>query len=165
MTDARIIAECRDYAQLIAALRSWIGELGTAGETVDDVAGLPLRYTMKLLAPVPVKGLGRTSLGPLLGALGLKLIVAVDAEVLGRIRHRLIASRNANGAVLTVKGRKRKPYRAMRGNPELARMVRQIGILKLSPDQRSRIARKAARERWRRARLAGKPGSGVSIGI
>jgi hypothetical protein len=153
--------EVRDYAQLVRAIRTWIAELGTAGETIDDVAGLPLRYTMKLLAPVPVKGIGRTSLGPLLGALGLKLVVAVDHEVLARIRHRLIA-RHASSTMLLAQGSPRKtPYLAFKDDPDLALVFRQRQLLGQSPRRRRRIARDAKysqspEERSENARIAAK---------
>jgi hypothetical protein len=43
-----------------------------------------------------MKGLGRVSLGPLLGALALKLAVMPDNDALAKIRHRLPA-RDASG--------------------------------------------------------------------
>jgi hypothetical protein len=89
----RIIGEVTSYAGLVAALRLRLDELGTTRETVDEVAGLPARYAGKLLSPNPVKSLGRSSLGLLLGTLGVKLIVAVDEVALERIRHRLTPSR------------------------------------------------------------------------
>ena len=153
--------EVRDYAQLVRAIRTWIAELGTAGETIDDVAGLPLRYTMKLLAPVPVKGIGRTSLGPLLGALGLKLVVAVDHEVLARIRHRLV-ERHASSSMLLAVGKPRnKHFSVFRGDPDLALALRQRQLLGQSPRRRRRIARDAKysqspEERSENARIAAK---------
>jgi hypothetical protein len=81
---------CRDYAELIAALKARMAELGVTMETLDDISGLPTRYVSKIFSPTPLRGLGRVSLGPLIGALGLKLIVAEDAEQLARIRSRLI---------------------------------------------------------------------------
>jgi hypothetical protein len=151
MTEPRILAECRDYAQLVRAIRTWIAELGTAGETIDDVAGLPLRYTMKLLAPVPVKGIGRTSLGPLLGALGLKLVVAVDHEVLARIRHRLVARHHASCPMLAVGKPRKQHFSVFRGNSDLARALRQGQVLKTSRRRRRSIAREAAQARWAKA--------------
>ena len=146
------LTEVRDYQELIAALRARVVELGTAGETIDHVAGLPLRYTMKLLAPIPIKALGPTSMGPLLGALGLKLVVMEDAEVLEKIRRRLVPAKNANSAMLTQRKHKRRGFSLFRGNPEMARMLRQRGILKRSPKQRSALARRAARVRWAKPR-------------
>jgi hypothetical protein len=151
MSEPRILAECRTYAQLIAALRAWIAELNVAGETVDDVAGLPLRYTAKLLGPARLKSIGPVSMGPLLGALALKLVVAVDHEMLARIRHRLVPRRYAGDHMLARKGRKRRRFNVLRGNPDRARMLRALQVLGQTDTHRSRIARIAATERWRQA--------------
>jgi hypothetical protein len=148
----RIIAEARDYAELIRAFRTWIHELNVAGETVDYVAGLPLRYCGKLLAPVPVRSIGRTSLGPLLGALGLKLVVAVDHETLERIRHRLEPRRHASVAMLPVGKARQKAFYM---DSEVSRLFNIRRTLKLSPRRRSSIARIAAKARWARVRQAG----------
>jgi hypothetical protein len=76
-----------DYADLLAALRQRKEELNASMATIDEVAGLPQGYVSKLLAQI--KGISRTSLGPLLGALGLKLLVVEDPEALDRVRDRL----------------------------------------------------------------------------
>lgn len=146
------LVEVRDYQELIAALRARVVELGTAGETIDHVAGLPLRYTMKLLAPIPVKALGPTSMGPLLGALGLKLVVMEDAEVLEKIRRRLVPTKNAGVAMLASKRRKPRSFSPLRGNPDLARVMQSRWVLSRSPKQRSALARRAARARWAKPR-------------
>jgi hypothetical protein len=83
------LAIVTDYLGLVAALRRRIVELGTGMESVDAVAGLPARYTSKLLSRNNKTSLGQTSMGPILGALGLKLAVLPDDEALARIRHRL----------------------------------------------------------------------------
>jgi hypothetical protein len=89
----RILATVTDYPGLIAALRSWMQELGTTMESVDEVCGWQSRHVNKLLAPTMIKTLGRVSMGAVLGALGLKLIVAVDEPVLARMKRRLAQSR------------------------------------------------------------------------
>jgi hypothetical protein len=156
VTEPCILAEVRDYAGLVRAIRAWIAELNVAGETVDAVAGLPLRYTMKLLGPRLLKGtgcsLGRTSLGPLLGALGLKLVVAVDHEVLARIRPRLTARHHASKAMLPDGKPRRRPYPI--SGPEISVVMNARRSLILTPARRSRIARIAAKERWRKVALA-----------
>jgi hypothetical protein len=48
------------------------------------------RYTAKLFAPHPIKGFGPISLGAIIGALAVKLIVAEDEEQLQRVRSRLV---------------------------------------------------------------------------
>lgn len=149
----RIIGEARDYSQLLDALRKWIAELETTMETIDEVAGLPTRYVSKLLAPVPIKGIGRTSLGPILGALGLKLVVAVDQETLEKICHRLTKRRqaaHASNGMRPMKNRKRKGY--FISGPEISAVLNARRSLLVPPEQRSESARIAARERWRAIR-------------
>src|ERR1700704_3558888 len=123
----RHLAIVHSYAELIAALRARVVELGTTGETVDEVSGLPARYTAKLLAlPVPVKALGPVSLAPLLGALGLKLIVAEDTEALEKIRHRLEPRKtnNPTNAFLPTADHPRKRASPFAGDSEWGRLMR-----------------------------------------
>jgi hypothetical protein len=92
----RVIGEvngANGYSGLVAVLRSWVCQLDTSYEAIDEVAGWQGRYVSKLLAPSALKALGRTSMGAVLGALGLKLIVAVDESALAKVRHRLSQSR------------------------------------------------------------------------
>ena len=77
---ARTIAICRDYALLHAVLRARANQLALSRETLDEVAGLPAGYTGKLLGAAKVRRFGPISLGPLLGALGLVLVVREDPE-------------------------------------------------------------------------------------
>jgi hypothetical protein len=95
----RIIATVDDYQGFVAALRTRIAELGTTFGAVDDLAGIPDGYLSKCLVPKDIdpmltaRAFGRHSLGPVLGALGLKLIVAVDEEAAAKIMPRLAPSR------------------------------------------------------------------------
>jgi hypothetical protein len=144
-----VLAEATNYDELVAAFRSRIAALGTTMETLDEVAGLPLRYSSKLLAPFPIKGFGRISLGPILGALGVKICLVEDAEMLARIKHRLVPRKNTGTRVQAQRSRR---YLVFKGNPELARMFRLRQVLQQTPRQRRRIARIAAAARWARAR-------------
>lgn len=82
------LAEITDYNSLLAALRARADELQISRETIDAVAGLPERYSNKLLSLSMIKRIGMTSLGPLLGALSLKLIAVSDDEAFERNRPR-----------------------------------------------------------------------------
>jgi hypothetical protein len=64
-------------------------ELNITFETLDCVGGLSPRYAQKLLGSTPTKRLGEVSLGCVLGALGLRLIVVEDPEQLARVKDRL----------------------------------------------------------------------------
>jgi hypothetical protein len=79
----------RDYAGLVECLRRRAEELDVSRMTLDDVAGLPSGLTGKILGGAHVKKLGRLSLGGLLGALGLELVVRENPDALERVRRRL----------------------------------------------------------------------------
>lgn len=136
--------DVRDYDQLIAALRARVAELGVSLETVEGVAGLPERYAIKLLAPIPVKGVGRASLGPMLGALGLKIVVVEDAEALARVARRLVRkeAQYANTGMRTEKSH------VNTGDSEWGRIMAARRMVLISPRQRTRLAKRAARARW-----------------
>src|SRR5262245_40913385 len=133
----KIIGRVSDYNTLIALLRKRQADLGVAMETVDAVAGLPLRYTAKLLAPVPVRQLGRVSFGPLLQCLGMTLLAVEDLAALKRIESRLSKRRrspqDAGRNMLAAKVRKR--HRFPRGSDH-ARLMRARQILQQSPGER-----------------------------
>lgn len=154
MIEGRHIGTARDYDQLHELLRARVDELAVTYESVDAVAGLPSRYTAKLLAPVPMKAIGKTSMGPLLGALGLKLIVAVDdetlARIIGRLTKRARKQSNASDAMRPMKRKKRRGY--WKGNADWARIMNARRTLVVPESKRSASARKAARARWRGSR-------------
>ena len=81
---------CRTSDDLRVILRARFAELGVSFETVDHIAGLPTRYTAKVLGLQPTRRFGQFSLDGLLGAAGVMLIVVEDAEALDRVRARLV---------------------------------------------------------------------------
>jgi hypothetical protein len=66
-------------------------ELDVSRLVLDKVAGLPSGYCGKVLGAGQVKTLGPISMGPMLGALGLALVVVEveDTEQLERVRPQL----------------------------------------------------------------------------
>jgi hypothetical protein len=70
--------------------------LDVSNLVLDDVTGLPSGYSGKLLSRRFRRTLGRVSLGVLLQALGVKLVVVEDPAALDRVRDRL-TQRKANG--------------------------------------------------------------------
>ena len=81
---------CRTPDDLRAILRTRFAELGVSFETVDHIAGLPTRYTAKVIGLQPTRRFGQFSLDGLLGAAGVMLVVVPDAEALARIQSRLV---------------------------------------------------------------------------
>jgi len=84
------LAIVHDMDELVAALRARRDELQVTFLTLDKVSGVQTGYSAKLLGPGRVKKLGAMSLGCLLGALGLRLIVEVDPEQFARVQSRLV---------------------------------------------------------------------------
>ena len=158
MTEPRIIAtiDARNgYDGLIAMFRARIVELGTCIPAVDEVAGLPQDYTGKVLRNI--RTVGRVSLGPLLGALGIKLVVMDDHEADYKVKRGLngIRKRGTRGPKLNPDAN----ANADETKTRKGRILRAKFLLTSSSSQRSNIARHAASVRWqkyraRKARLA-----------
>jgi hypothetical protein len=79
----------RDYAGLIQVLRARIEELQICYEEADRVAGLPARYSAKILGPSGGRSLGKVSFGLLLQTLGLELVVQENLQDFAPIKARL----------------------------------------------------------------------------
>jgi hypothetical protein len=84
------------YPALVTALRSRMGQVTTL-ENLEHVTGLPEHYASKILGPNPTRALGKRLLGPVLGGLGVKLIMVVDEAALAKVRHRLGENRWTEG--------------------------------------------------------------------
>jgi hypothetical protein len=80
-----------DYAQLLDVIMRRMAELSVPYDVLDETAGLPARYSQKILGLNPCKRFGEISLGCILGALGLRLVVMPDPEALHKVERRLRA--------------------------------------------------------------------------
>jgi hypothetical protein len=81
-----IVRTTEDLRQLF---RQRVAQFNISLETLDAVAGLPVRYSTKLLSPGPNhRHFGAISFEALLGALALKLVALEDAEALARVQGR-----------------------------------------------------------------------------
>src|SRR2546423_289822 len=87
VTEPQRLGVARDYAELQAILREYADATGLSRAEIDRVSGLPDRFASKALAPVPIGTcrLGAKTLGPMLGGLGVVLIVARADKDLYRI--------------------------------------------------------------------------------
>lgn len=83
------LGTCRSADDLRQILRTRLAELGISFETCDHIAGLPTRYTAKVLGFQATRGFGQISLDALLGAAGVMLIAVPDPDAIERIRNRL----------------------------------------------------------------------------
>ena len=149
MSQSRIVGIAREPAELRRLLRDRAEQLNISRETIDDLACLPDGYSAKLLCEPPVKEIGPKSLWPMLDALGLAFIAVVDERRMIRVTKRPKRkfrydwnrhSRNAKALSMM--------RRAAVKNGFLGGKAR---LVKMTPQQRSLVARHAAMTRWRRS--------------
>src|SRR5215469_15439449 len=143
MSDRRELATVTDYDTLIAALRARADELNVARLVIDETAGLQSGYTGKLLGAAQIKTIGRISMGPLLGALGLALVVVEDPEAAARAAR--MPKRRVTWPQVT---RKQAPARIFLFTAENAREMGARRWLGVPERKREILARRAARARW-----------------
>jgi hypothetical protein len=149
----RQIAIVRSYDELIDALRARALELGATREAIDDVSGLQKGYSAKVLAPAAPKGLGRISMGPILNALGVMLVMTEDADAIARYTKRL----GTGNLSYMLNGAKNAPVIfkfSLRHMKKIASRSAAGRMKKIPAWKRRAIARKAARARWRSIRAA-----------
>jgi len=147
--DGRVLATVTDYAGMLAALRDRADELRLSREAIDQVAGLPSGYSGKILGIGQVRRLNLISLGPVLGALGVKLVMVVDGAALKQFGSRS-AKRHENrvrhGVLTQLMMRNRKDFSLM-GKVGGANSRRYM-----SAEQASKLGRKAIKARWRKVK-------------
>jgi hypothetical protein len=137
----------RDYAQLAAGLRRVAEMRAISRETIDAISGVQPGYSSKVLAPIPTKALGYISMGPLLGSLGLALVLVEDPLQLERVADRY-TKRNAKAA----HSRRRDLHAMVNYRIAVLRSIagrkgRRLQLANSTPEMLSRVARKAARTR------------------
>jgi hypothetical protein len=148
----RVLAEINTLEGLRLALRDRREALDISCDLVDQVAGLTRGHTSKLLSPKPIKRLGDTTLPLLLSTFGLRLVLLEDdTEAHARLRARLVPREYK----VPVRARPWGPK--ARGQVVSLRWLRKISAAgghataaKLTPEQRSKNARRAAKARARK---------------
>jgi hypothetical protein len=151
MIEPRVIGEFDAYPGLVAALRARVAELDVSGECLDELAGLPRGYFQKLLGTRPVKRIGLRSLADVFGALAVKAVLVEDQAALARISSRLVRRKNAVPAAGTHSVHFEVSKRFLR---KIAAMGGKARAARLTPRQRSMLARKMALARWRKRAAA-----------
>jgi hypothetical protein len=168
MTDAprqiAVVTAITGYDGLNGAFRARAEELNITRDDVDVLGGLTRGHGSKILAAYPQKAIGRTTLGPILHALKLKLIVVPDDDVIwkdeprGRRIKRPVMLHTAEHGVANMPESRALQAKVVRDllhkhackGLRLARAARNT---KLSPKQRRRIAKHAANARWHKPKL------------
>src|SRR5271154_4337122 len=151
----RIVAAVGSYPDLLAALRTRASELEVTYATIERLALLADGHVSKLLSTRPAKHLGLSSFGPLLYALGLKMLLVEDAEALAvNMQSQHWETRCGPTMLTDAEHRPITIYVNRRLMRRLARKSVEARKRKIPPEQRSKIARNAAQARWQRHREA-----------
>jgi hypothetical protein len=133
------IAIVRSYDDLRRVVADWCESIHLTRAELDVEAGLADGHASKLLGRRARRKLGIVSLGRIMAAAGLVLIVARDHE----------APLRKSTASTYASTTRQNQWRRNRGTAWGRRMAA-LRALKLAPEQRSEIARKAALARHRR---------------
>jgi hypothetical protein len=115
------------------------------GEAFDDFAGLPRGYLSKLVGTRPQRRIAHVSMGPLLAGLGVICRMIEDPAATARLKQRL---RPRNGSFVrttyTVNGITNRKWARIQALGRKARWS------KMTPAQRSKVARQLNVFRWRK---------------
>lgn len=153
-------APIRDMASLVRGIREAIEERELACETVDVIAGLPARYTTKVVAPNGGKGIGPASFEGLLGALGKCLIMVDDPETIPKVKNRWVkrkrvgSIRHSLSMTLSIQSSAQEmlEFKAKQEKREHMKAIGKKGgkrrLKTMGKRARQRVAAHAARARW-----------------
>ncbi len=136
----------KTYADLHAIVRQRVADLNISHASVDHVAGLNDGYFGKLMARM--KHLGPQTMPLVLCALGIKLVAVVDVEAQEAYTKRMPTRETAGNKMPAIESRKNKRRYANRDS-RWGQRLRAVQLLGMSPTQRQRSARHAAKMRWR----------------
>jgi len=152
-------AAIHSMADLLDVIRAKRDALNISHETIDNLAGLPAGYTSKVLAPIPIRGIGYTSLGDILGALAIALVpvedtaqrIKVEGRWQKRKRPQKLASASISASILS--GVQITPeLQAKLGLTEHMKKIASSGGKRraklMGKRARQRAASHAARMRW-----------------
>jgi hypothetical protein len=109
-------AEATDYDGLRRAIRNRIEQLNVSRSTLDSVSGLPSGYCAKILSEGEAKDprrFGMLSLGLVLQATGLRMLLVADREALAKVtpmlaERMLTQARLGNRSAQTAKKKPKK---------------------------------------------------------
>jgi hypothetical protein len=138
----RPVAVVRSYPELRDCVAAWCTRTEISRLELDERAGLASGHAGKLLSQRPTRRIGIVTLGRIMAALGLTMVICAEGDVSA-----------ADASVdASVDASDRKPRQHWRSNKGAAWARRMNGLraLKLSEKERHDIAQQAALARHRR---------------
>lgn len=131
-----------DMDALHEAFRDRVEDLQVTHLSIDEAGGLQNGYSGKLLCTPPIKSFGRESLPRMLKATGMALILVIDDERFAEVKEQLGQRKRPMRSIVRIK----RPKWLFNTKKSLKMQI--LRNEKLSPQQRRRIAKKAAKVRW-----------------
>jgi hypothetical protein len=87
-SEPHVVAVARSYEEFLEGLKRRRADLRLTLALTGEIAGLQNGYAEKILAPTPLRHLGRVSFTALIGALGLAVVLVEDPEQMARVKNR-----------------------------------------------------------------------------
>jgi hypothetical protein len=144
-----------DYEALQDGFLDRIEDLNTTFEQVEAAGEIPRGHASRMLMKSDkrvVKAMGPKSLKQMLKGTGLVLALIVDDERFAPLKEQMVPRKRP--AKQTNVSMARPGWLFTKRN---AANMRALGVKSLSPQQRKRIAKKAAKARWRKAKSTAHP--------
>jgi hypothetical protein len=156
------LGECRDYDDLRAALRARCEALNISRLELDRISGIANGYSSCVLSDTARKHIGAQTIGPLLAALGLKLLVVEDPDMVAkytvRAEPRFGSMAHTNTRQL---GRTTMHRAKIALLTEFGRRGGHARFAKLSDAERTELGRRGAAKRWEQYRANRQAASGA----
>jgi hypothetical protein len=136
-----------DYEALLEGFTDRIEDLNVSRITIDEAGEFTPGHASKILCNPPMKMLGMRTLGKMLKATGMALVLVVDDERFAPIKAQMAKRRRAVRPIGSIE---RPTWLITR---EISQNMQVLRNKKLTPRQRKMIAKRAAKARWSRARV------------
>lgn len=147
------VAVVRQHHEVLEVFRMMKDKLGLTNEFIDDVGGLTKGNADKILGPTEAKGWGPITFDLFCELFAIEFRVYVDLSAVARMEGKWEKRLRPVESSHTKRVSKRLLTKA---KPIIVRHFGQIGGMvrahMLSPKQRTEIASKAAKSRWKKAR-------------
>jgi hypothetical protein len=150
------IGEAIDYDSLQAVMRLRADQLKISRAEIDRLSGLPDGFASKVLCEQPIRRLGPDTIGPMMAALAMKMVLAQDAQAFAKYAARCQQreekqARNATYAnTVSMAELKLVNHAFFKRNGKRAARARNA---KLSGREKSQIARLGGLARWKKHRV------------
>jgi hypothetical protein len=145
----------RDHAEIADGLRALQDFRGLSNEELEHLAGLARGHVDKCLGPSRQKSIGKATLNYLLSALGGQLVLMRDLRQEQTMRRRW---EGRNGKQIRVVTHGMSKVQLLQAKTIIFKQIADRLSLhrqNIAPAKRSKIARRAAKMRWKRRRALG----------